>query len=631
VVLEVAAGGGGEDAVLTLSPTSAVRPLVPVSAPARVAGQPSATTFAPAAAIPLDGGWRFLADPDDVGIQQGWMRGGATNMSWTPVSVPNDFNPIVGRAPDHTRVGWYELRFTGPPVASGRSWSVAFESVRRHAAVWLNGTEIGTNVDPYAPFALPATTLYAKGPNVLIVRVDDVKPPGSLPEDWWNWGGIMGPVSLQPTGRLALDDPGVIPELHCGYGCGDLLVTGTLTNTSTTALSPAVRVAITTPGGSMYVDVHPVGRLAAGARTPISFRVPVRGPLRLWSPSSPPLYPVRLTVSAGGRIEQQRTFHVGMRSVQIRGGILFLNGTRLWLHGAAIHEDVQGRGAALNAGDIDTIVGELRSVGANITRAHYLLSERLLDALDAAGIMVWEQPPVDHADPELATPAGRTAALSLLRSTIVAARNHPSVVVDSIGNELTPTPNSTPGTDAYLSQASTLARQLSPTVPVALDIYCYPGFPPQQIYSKLDLLGISDYFGWYPGIPGHSIASFARLAPFLATTHARYPRQALVISEFGAEGLFDGTSTTKGSYEFQTNYLRRTLGLLDRLPFMSGSIYWTLREFAVAPGWRGGATLPPGSAPDGIHHKGLIAYDGTEKPAFALAEKLFATQPGFVR
>ena len=87
-----------------------------------------------------------------------------------------------------------------------------------------------------------------------------------------------------------------------------------------------------------------------------------------------------------------------MRSVQVRGGILYLNGQRLWLHGAAIHEDIPGRGAALNDGDIDTIVSELRSVGANITRAHYLLSPRLLDALDAAGIMVWAQPPVDHAD-----------------------------------------------------------------------------------------------------------------------------------------------------------------------------------------------------------------------------------------
>jgi hypothetical protein len=63
---------------------------------------------------------------------------------------------------------------------------------------------------------------------------------------------------------------------------------------------------------------------------------------------------------------------------------------------------------------------------------------------------------------------------------------------------------------------------------------------------------------------------------------------------------------------------------------MNGSIYWTLREFAVAPGWTGGATLPAGTTPDGIHHKGLIAYDGQAKPAFAVTQQLFARTPRFV-
>ncbi|PZS11996.1 MAG: hypothetical protein DLM64_05735, partial [Solirubrobacterales bacterium] len=84
-------------------------------------------------------------------------------------------------------------------------------------------------------------------------------------------------------------------------------------------------------------------------------------------------------------------------------------------------------------------------------------------------------------------------------------------------------------------------------------------------------------------------------------------------------------------YEFQSGYVRRTVGVIDRLPFMNGEIYWTLREFAVNPGWNGGAALPPGAAGDGLHHKGLIAYDGTEKPAFALAEQLLAGTPAWAR
>ena len=338
-----------------------------------------------------------------------------------------------------------------------------------------------------------------------------------------------------------------------------------------------------------------------------------------------------MSTTAGDRVEQVNSLKVGMRTIKVSHGILYLNGKRLWLHGASIHEDVQGSGASMTEGDINTIVSQLRSVGANITRAHYALSEELLDALDQAGILVWSQPPVDHADSQLGRPAGRERALSLLRDTILAERSHPSVVVDSVANELSPTPDSDPGTRTYLQRAIPLARRLDPVAVVGLDTLCYTGFPAQKVYSKLDVLGIDSYFGWYTGKPGHSIARFDQLEPFLQQSHRRYPRQALVISEFGAEGVFDGPATTKGSYEFQSDYLRRTYDVLDRLEFMNGSIYWPLRDFAVAPGWRGGAEFPPGYATDGLTHKGLIAYDGTQKPAFSVAAQLFAQTPPFVR
>jgi beta-glucuronidase len=245
--------------------------------------------------------------------------------------------------------------------------------------------------------------------------------------------------------------------------------------------------------------------------------------------------------------------------------------------------------------------------------------------------MVWSQPPVDHADPVLKTAAGRARALAVLQATVIGDRSHPSVIVDSVGNELTPTPDSAPGTRSYLGQAAALGRRLDPIAPVALDIYCYPGFPAQRSYRLFDAIGISHYFGWYTGPPSHSIADFAGLQPFLTQTHARYPNAALAISEFGAEGRYDGPATTKGTFEFQSNYLQQTFGVIDQLPFMNGAIYWTLREFAVNPGWTGGATLPADDPPDGIHHKGLIAYDGTPKPAFAVAQQLFAAKPSFVQ
>ena len=589
-------------------------------------------TTRPPASIPLSAGWQYLPDPHNLGIAEDWGRGAAASQPWAPVTLPNDFNPAVSSSSDTGTVGWYQVHFNGPPITAGRSWRVAFEGVRRHAQVWLNGYPIGSSDDPYGPFSLPASSLVPGVSNLLSVRVDNFRGAGSLPEDWWNWGGITGPVTLEPAGRLLLRDLGVTPELGCGYRCGAMRVQGTLKNTSALPLRGEIVLRVAAPGGGAVATTYEqLAKLSSGASIPISFRVPVRRPVELWSPQNPALYHVQVDVVAAGRIEQTQTLRTGMRSALVRRGVLYLNGRRVWLRGASIHEDLQGVGAALSDGDIDTIVSELRSVGANITRAHYLLSPRLLDALDAAGIMVWAQPPVDHADPVLRTSAGRAAALAELRSTLIGDRNHASVIIDSVGNELTPTPDSTPGTRAYLNQAIPLARQLNPGVPVALDTYCYPGYPAQRIYSKLDVLGISSYFGWYTGPARHSVASFNALGPFLQTSHRRYPNLALVVSEFGAESLFDGPATVKGSYEFQSSYLQRTYSVLSGLRFMNGSIYWTLREFAERPGWTGGVTLPPGAIPDGLHHKGLIAYDGTPKPAFALAQQLFSAVPGFAR
>jgi beta-glucuronidase len=322
---------------------------------------------------------------------------------------------------------------------------------------------------------------------------------------------------------------------------------------------------------------------------------------------------------------------VGMRSVHVSRGVLYLNGHRLWLHGASIVDDTTGHGAALTSADIDTTVAQLKALGANITRAHYLLSNEMLTKLDQAGILVWDQPPVYHYDSVLATATGRAGALRMLENTILAARSHPSVVINSIANELSPTPNTTPGVLSYLRQAIPLASRLDPTAPVALDIYCYPGYPLQPIYRKLNVLGINDYFGWYPGAAGHSTASFASLTPFLTLQHQRYPNQALVVSEFGAEALYSGSPAVKGTYQFQADYVRSTVDVLNTLPFMNGSIYWTLREFAVRPGWKGGLTPAAANLSSGLTYKALITYGGVEKPAYSVTKQLFADPPAFAR
>ena len=584
----------------------------------------------PPRSVALTQGWQYLADPHDIGLEDNWEHGGATTFAWAPVTIPNSFDTTMSAVADEGSVGWYRDTFTGPPPVSDRGWDVSFEEARRTTDVWLNGRFLGDSSDPYVPFTFPASSLRPDASNELIVRVDNRLMPGHVAEDWWNYGGIVRPVTLEPVGRIELKNLGVMPRLGCNYSCGDLLVVGTLTNHSKDALSPSVKVKVTSPAGVVTSTLRGGGEINPGDSRTMSFDVPVRGPLELWGPGHPYLYGVSVSTRAQNRVEQVNRLQVGMRSVQVNHGVLYLNGQRLWLHGASIVDDAPGHGAALTSADIDTTVSELQALGANITRAHYLLSNAMLDKLDQAGILVWDQPPVYHYDRVLTSAAGRSGALRMLEQTIIAARNHPSVVINSIGNELSPSPSTTPGTLSYLRQAIPLARRLDPTAPVALDIYCYPGYPLQPIYAKLNVLGINDYFGWYPGVAGHSTASFASLNPFLTLQHERYPQDALVVSEFGAEAVYNGPSDVKGTYQFQSDYVRDTLDVLDTLPFMNGSIYWTLREFAVRPDWTGGFTPPPEDPPTGLTYKALITYGGVEKPAFSVARQMFADPPPFV-
>ena len=108
-----------------------------------------------------------------------------------------------------------------------------------------------------------------------------------------------------------------------------------------------------------------------------------------------------------------------------------------------------GEGAALSSASLDRIVNDLKALGANVTRAHYLLDPRLLDRFDRAGIMVWNEAPIwqrDHNANLLKYPAQRKRAWLTVRRTVKAARSHPCVITHSVANELSFSPDAHPGT-----------------------------------------------------------------------------------------------------------------------------------------------------------------------------------------
>jgi hypothetical protein len=528
----------------------------------------------------------------------------------------------------------YRLRFRAPRGAPGFHWEILFEEVRRAARVYLNGRLVGRNSDPYTPFAVEARGLREGRRNTLVVVVDNRKDP-RLREGWWNWGGIVRPVHLVPVGHANLAGLGLLSKVRCkgpARRCrARFIVDGTLERRGNGRLNSFLTVTLRSPDGRVTAKGFPLARQRARRRrVTVSMAVPAP---KLWSPERPQLYRARLELRDRGRVQQVVRRAVGLRSVTVKRGHLYLNNRPLQMRGASIHEDMPGHGAALTTSDMREIVRDLKDLGANVTRAHYLLRGRLLSMLDRAGIMVWSQAPIwqrDHGANLLQYPSQRRRALLTVRRTVREARSHPSVITHSVANELSFVPDRKPGTRRFLLAALRYAKDLDPTIPISVDTKGRPGYPPQRTYRAFDMLGINQYFGWYGWVK-----DFNLLEPFLRRQRSFYPRQALVMTEFGSESLPELASAPadeRGSYLFQAAHLGATLDVVDRLHFLSGAIYWTLREFEIYPGWTGGAGQRPLQfRPNTRHHKGLLTYEGLRKPAWYVARDHFGATPLYAR
>jgi beta-glucuronidase len=323
-------------------------------------------------------------------------------------------------------------------------------------------------------------------------------------------------------------------------------------------------------------------------------------------------------VNESGRSVGRYTTHTGIRSLRVNSlGRMLLNGREVNLRGASVHEDSLRRGAALSPFQMRNLVGQLRALGADLTRSHYPLHPYILELADRYGILVWSEIPVFRMASRLfANAEVRAKALRMLRDEIERDRNHPSVAVWSIGNENASRPGT--GLKTYIRHAIRTARELDPTRLVGLATSGFPTVERQSIYGELDALGINDYFGWYNG-PRGTIADRNQLPPYLDRLHADYPRQALFVTEFGAEASRAGPITDKGTYEFQSEFLQFHLGVFAARPFVNGALIWNLRDFRVRPGWIGGNPTPRPP----VNQKGLIDDYGRRKPAFEPVRQIF--------
>lgn len=566
----------------------------------------------------MGGEWLFRLDRELVGLAQNFQLQESTD-GWTKTTVPNSWNAGDNSVASMTgTVGWYRKEFRLPDSKSRLDWILRFESVNYRTKVWLNGKSVGRNTGAYLPFELniPRRALKRKGMNRLVVRVDSRRlgadfPPAGLTGSgdpaggWWNYGGLLREVYLKRVDRVNIASVYVQPDI----GCRSCPATVTARVNVRNYAKKAARVSVSGRFGTRGLRFGASKRVGAGRFGTFEARVKIRRP-RLWSPPHPNLYNVHFTVRSGGSKVQRYDLHSGIRTLKVVNGRLYLNGRAVHMRGVGLHEDDPTTGFAISSARRQQIVAQAKELGATVLRTHYPFHPDIHELADRLGLMIWSEIPVYALKTSALKRASvRRLAAKEVEANILANRNHPSVFVWSIGNELSSRPG--PVVGSYIKAAASRAKKLDPTRPVALAINGYPSSGCRPEYKPLDIIGINNYFGWYPG-PNGQLAGREELGAYLDFVRKCYRRKAIIVSEFGAEANRSGPVEEKGTYEFQQEFIRYHTSVYASKPWLSGALYWALQEFRVRPNWDGGNPRPEPP----IHQKGVLRFDGSKKPAW---------------
>jgi beta-galactosidase/beta-glucuronidase len=320
---------------------------------------------------------------------------------------------------------------------------------------------------------------------------------------------------------------------------------------------------------------------------------------------------------------------IGLRQLELRGGQPHVNGVRVFLRGASIHEEALRRGDALRARDMNRIVGRLQAIGATATRAQHPLHPALLERLDAAGIFVWMGVgPFDSPGSwSSTTRVKQQRAFQRVMTTLREEQTHPSIFAWNLANEVAY--NGKAGGQArYIDRAAAELHRRDPGRFTAVDVWgrripSVPGI----LYRNIDAIGATNYIGWYEA-PRASESQVAEiLQRRIAAMRAIFPDKALLATEFGAEANGRNPTSRHGGYSYQSRLLATHLRTYRSLEDVSGALVWNLSDFALAPNYAGGSIVSKVRnirLTPGLNTKGLFDRRGRPKPSVDVVREAFA-------
>ena len=389
-----------------------------------------------------DSGWRKLDLPHDWAVEAPFDERGSGSHGYK----------AIGKNFPERSVGWYRKAFVIPASDSGRRISVDFDGVFRDSQVWVNGFYLGRESSGYSSFSYDISDyLNYGGTNVITVRVD-----ATLEEGWFYEGaGIYRHVWLTKTAPLHVARWGTFVTTEVKKNSADVTARVTVNNDQPTNAAFQIQQTIFDADGKIVAsrELKKLS-LAPGAVADFSSVLKVAKP-KLWSCENPYLHKLVTTISQDGKMVDHYETTFGIRTLRWDANEgFFLNGQRVQLKGTCDHQDHAGVGAAMPDGVNEFRVEQLKKMGSNAIRtSHNAPTPELLDACDRLGVLVMDENRAYGINPQ---------QLDGLKRLMLRDRNHPCVIIWSIGNEEWSIEGADKGT-RITQTMQTFAQQFDPT------------------------------------------------------------------------------------------------------------------------------------------------------------------------
>ena len=394
--------------------------------------------------------WKFfLGDPAAA------QSTAFNDQQWRKLTLPHDWSiegqfneknpakPEGGGLP--TGIGWYRKQFDAPLDYKNKLVTIQFDGVYKDSEVWINGHYLGKRPYGYSSFYYEISQFLQPGKNVIAVKADNSAQPDSR---WYSGSGIYRNVWLSITSKLAVAQWGTAihaavamdGEVPAKRGTALLELQTTIQNKFPAAQKGTIQHLIYDAAGKLVVKSALIPFQSGTAGTLVKSTMRLNNPI-LWSPAQPYQYKVVTNILQNNKITDQTTSPFGVRYFRFdaqKG--FFLNGIPTKILGVCLHHDLGALGAAVNTRAIERQLQILKAMGCNAIRtAHNPPAPELLDLCDQMGFLVMDEAfdmwnkKKNSKDYHLDFAAWHKKDLE---DMVKRDRNHPSIILWSIGNEI---------------------------------------------------------------------------------------------------------------------------------------------------------------------------------------------------